>query len=84
METVYCNFYSNGKGTIFSSSVTDYMWFSHIVWFFYLQLCREESGTPTSNQRPSISTSKEVLHSTQLEFRFRSLWRGLTREMPWI
>jgi hypothetical protein len=25
METVYCNFYSNGKGTIFSSSVTDYM-----------------------------------------------------------
>ncbi len=38
----------------------------------------------TSNRRPSISTSREVLHLTQLTLRFRSSRRWWTREMPWI
>ncbi len=45
---------------------------------------RNGLGTPTSNRRPSISTSREILHLTQLELRFRSIWRELTRETPWI
>ncbi len=38
----------------------------------------------TSNQRPSISTSREIIHLAQNTLRFRSSWRGWTRETPWI
>jgi hypothetical protein len=45
---------------------------------------RNGSDTPTSNRRPSISTSREILILAQNTLRFRSIWRGWTREMPWI
>jgi hypothetical protein len=38
----------------------------------------------TSNRRPSISTSREIIHFTHKTLRFRSIWRWWTREMPWI
>ncbi len=48
------------------------------------QVSRNGSDTPTSNRRPSISTSREILNLTEKTLRLRSIWRGWTRETPWI
>jgi hypothetical protein len=48
------------------------------------KVSRNLSDTPTSNRRPSISTSREIRHFTPKTLRFRSTWRWWTREMPWI
>ncbi len=55
--------------------------------FFMKKAFRFGSDTSTSNRRPSISTSREILHFPKhytLILRFRSILRGWTREMPWI
>jgi hypothetical protein len=79
MEMVYCDFYPNKNGT---ASFRFSLFF--IVHFFYLQIYRNGSDTPTSNLRPSISTSRKIRHLTKQKLRFRSSWREWTREMPWI
>ncbi len=79
MEMIYCNFFANQNGTtcaIFACYC--------LSKYFCLQTNRNGSDIPTSNRRPSISTSRKILTSTQLELRFRSIWRGWTKETPWI
>ncbi len=49
-----------------------------------VKVFRNGSDTSTSNRCPSISTYREILISTQHSLRFRSIWRGWTRETPWI
>jgi hypothetical protein len=72
METVYCDFYPNGNGT----TCVNFACYCLSNSFVYtLQTNRNGSDTPTSNQRPSISTSREKIISTQLELLFRSKWR---------
>jgi hypothetical protein len=83
METVYCNFYPNQTGMkcwsfLFIDSLIK------LVEIFCLQPSKNGLDTPTSSRRPSISTSREILHLTQKTLRFRSIWCGWTREMPWI
>ncbi len=43
-----------------------------------------EKETPTSNQRPSISTSSVILFFTQFSLQLRSIWREWIRETSWI
>ncbi len=80
MEMIYCNFFANQNGT--TCNYFNCYWLS--LNLFCLQTNRNGSDTPTSNRRPSIFTSREILHLTKLELRFRSIWRGWTRETPWI
>ncbi len=79
MEMIYCNFFSNQNGT--TCAIFSCYCLSN---YFVLQTNRNGSDTPTLNQRPSISTSREILILTKHQLRFRSIWRGWTRETPWI
>ncbi len=81
MVMVYCNFFANQNGT--TCAIFACYCLSN---YFCLQTNRNGSDTPTSNRRPSISTSRENLISisTQHQLRFRSSWRWWTRETPWI
>jgi hypothetical protein len=72
METVYCDFYPNQNGATYFTFTSSFF----IYFFFFFQTNRNGLDTPTSNQRPSISTSREILHFPQLELRFRSIWHG--------
>ena len=74
MEMVHCDFNLNQNGT-----TTCFYWtvFLLIIEYFYdLQTNKNGLDTPTSNQHPSISTFREVLHFHQLALLFRSTWRG--------
>ncbi len=81
MEMIYCNFFANQNGI---SRVLNSFVIVHLNLFFFLQTNRNGLDTPTSNLRPSISTSREIQHLTHVTLRFRSSWCGWTREMPWI
>jgi hypothetical protein len=79
MEMIYCNFNANKNGTTCFSLIC----YCLSNWFC-LQTSKNGSDTSTSNRRPSISTSREILHLTQLELQFRLRLRWWTREAPWI
>ncbi len=79
MEMIYCDFYPNQNG-ITSLNFICYCSSKSSC----LQTNRNGSDTSTSNRRPSISTSREILHFTKQKLRFRSIWRWWTRETPWI
>jgi hypothetical protein len=87
MESVYCDFTKlpNDAGKCFihtNYSIAIHEALSHST--IDEKDFRNRSDTPTSNRRPSISTSREVLRLTELTLRFRSKWSGRTRGMPWI
>jgi hypothetical protein len=73
MESVYCDF------TKLPDDAGKFHKFSRIIQFNSLineKVSRNGLDMSTSNQRPSISTSREILHLTQLELQFRLNWLG--------
>ncbi len=76
MESVYCDFTKlpDDAGKCFKFSRIIQLQSSNSL--IDEKVFRNGLDTPTSNRRPSISTSREVLRLTQLILRFRSSWRG--------
>jgi hypothetical protein len=76
MESVFCDFTKlpddAGKCFIFSPIIQLQLSNSIID----EKVSRNGSDSPTSNRRPSISTSREILHLPHFTLQFRSSWRG--------
>jgi hypothetical protein len=78
MESVYCDFTkpTDDAGKCFRFSplfnCSNYLIFNSII---DEKVFRNGSDSSTSNRRPSISTSREILHFTQNQLQFRSIWR---------
>jgi hypothetical protein len=78
MESVYCDFtklpiamrVNVSHFTLFSCN---YLFFNSII---NEKVLRDGLDTPTSNRRPSISTSREIQHFQPKTLQFRSSWRG--------
>jgi hypothetical protein len=73
MESVYCDF------TKLPSDAGKFHKFSRIIQFNSLineKVSRNGLDMSTSNRRPSISTSREILHLTQHSLQFRLNWLG--------
>jgi hypothetical protein len=75
MESVYCDFTKlpDDAGKCFVLSRIIQLQLSNSL--IDEKVSRNGLDTPTSNRHPSISTSREILHLTQLILRFRSNWR---------
>jgi hypothetical protein len=77
MESVYCDFTKlpddAGKCFKFSRICCHYIPFNSII--NSEKVLRNGSDMSTSNRRPSISTSSEILILAQLTHRFRLIWR---------
>jgi hypothetical protein len=80
MEMIYCNFFANQNGTTWCAIFACYCLSN---WFCF-QTNRNGLDTPTSNRRPSISTSREIPILKHNQLQFRSIWPWWTRETPWI
>jgi hypothetical protein len=70
MQMIYCNFFANQNGKAF------FFFFFFNFYSFVLQPNKNGLDMSTSNRRPSISTSREVLHLAQMKLRFRSKIRA--------
>jgi hypothetical protein len=75
MESVYCDFTKlpDDAGKCFPFSRIIQLQLSNSI--IDEKVFRNGLDTPTSNRRPSISTSREILHFTQNKLQFRSIWR---------
>ncbi len=75
MESVYCDFTKlpDDAGKFFRLSRIIQLQLSNSI--IDEKVFKNGLDMSTSNQRPSIFTFREMIHLTQLELRFRSIWR---------
>jgi hypothetical protein len=86
MESVYCDFTKLPDDAGKLSNFRELFSCNYLIYnsFINKKVLRNGLDMSTSNRRPSISTSREILILTQKTLRFRSILRGSTRETPWI
>jgi hypothetical protein len=74
MEMVYCDFYPNQNGTMTHSNAIAIA--GYTLMRLNGQANKNGSDMPTSNRRPSISTSSGMTHFPKLKLQFRLIFRG--------